>query len=439
MQDIAKYSFRSSLEDSASARNRFSSISQMIDEWLTSKGVENLSLEKGKFSSRKQGSSGYFTQVHIKNEIGELRETLLIDLVKGEYAFTTSLKIGIFGHDVIVYCSMSISRLLNVLAPIKVYPRCPRVIREIIEKFSDWTMDGDAVPSAHADSSTGEDSGHRLCLSLQDERRKFPIIVVSDDPDERPWGDLSSRLANDLVGLAHVVTVDEEGSWALTDELGKSNSCYLGAVRLYWPIVGERLNTSVWTAPRLRSEYGVEESGLNKFLSEIREKILDISTLSLETPQNIREISKHELRRRLSAANAEEQEKQLNSIIDENSDLSEKLEQANTEILRLKSKLAYVSRMQDEQSKEETIQPQDIEPNHVQAANGDLRFYKKIGKKGDADELVITNSCNHNSWAPAHKAIQAQKGVQKLEGRSDWRAFYHCSTCTGGGRWKVQW
>ncbi len=77
--------------------------------------------------------------------------------------------------------------------------------------------------------------------------------MASDLDDEELLPELCEKLAYELEGLAHVYSIDEEASWELSSELGKLNSCYLGAVRLYWPKTAgsERLYSSVWTASKL--------------------------------------------------------------------------------------------------------------------------------------------------------------------------------------------
>jgi hypothetical protein len=443
MQDLGKYLLKHVSTDTKHATNRFEIVDKMFDSWMSEKGVTDLSSETGKFTSIKQGANGTFSRKLTQNELGSLREILLIEIFENEHAFVTELRIGLVDNSVFIYCSLSAKRLSQIIAPVRIHPRCPRIIREIIEKFDDWELDGDKIPSSSIINSNGEDGGLALCTRLLDKGRRFPVLVISDDLDERPWPNLAEKLARDLVGVAHVAVVDDEGSWAMTDELGKRDSCYLGAVRLYWPL-GEKdyLSSSIWTASKLWDEYSGDIPGLGRFQSTIRGIVLETSSLSLSAPKSLREISKREMRDRLNAANAEEKEKDLNSIIDENSELNDKLEAANAEILKLKSRIAFLSsKLDDGDPDKDTNSPEDCETEiaHSPVGEGQIRYYKKIGKKGDTDTLVCVKQCNHNSWRPAFKAIQAEKGITKLEGRSDWRSIQHCNGCKGGGRWKVQW
>ena len=70
---------------------------------------------------------------------------------------------------------------------------------------------------------------------------------------------------------------------------------------------------------------------------------------------------------------------------------------------------------------------------------GEVRFYKKTHSKPSYDVLVKISDCGHNSWQSANKADKAKKGIERLEGSSDWKSLYHCGSCQGGGVWKVVW
>lgn len=69
---------------------------------------------------------------------------------------------------------------------------------------------------------------------LQRADRRLPVVTLSTDASGEPFLD-PAHLADRLMGLAHVVVIDTEATYAVTDAIGKSSSCYLGAVRVYWP------------------------------------------------------------------------------------------------------------------------------------------------------------------------------------------------------------
>lgn len=79
-----------------------------------------------------------------------------------------------------------------------------------------------------------EDDIGRLVVLLENEHRSRPVFVVSLDgqgtsPIDAEW------LAIRTAGLAHVVTIPSDLSWALSEEVGDRLSVYGGALRTYNP------------------------------------------------------------------------------------------------------------------------------------------------------------------------------------------------------------
>jgi hypothetical protein len=72
--------------------------------------------------------------------------------------------------------------------------------------------------------------------TLTSPNRVLPVVLVSPDPHTgKPLVDVGD-LAHAVLGLAEVVELDRPSTtFALTNELGKEWSCFLGAVRIYWP------------------------------------------------------------------------------------------------------------------------------------------------------------------------------------------------------------
>jgi hypothetical protein len=120
-----------------------------------------------------------------------------------------------------------------LVAPPQFDIRRPRIVRSIIQKYNCtsggvslhllpqqvWIKD---IPS--------------LVETLYSKRRRLPVVLFSVDPySDKPVADpIDSQ--DKLVGLAHVaVLADKWASFALTNALGKSLSCFNGAIRIYWP------------------------------------------------------------------------------------------------------------------------------------------------------------------------------------------------------------
>ncbi len=445
MHNLTTYSLRAEVMG-AVAEARLRSIDQAIDDWLQKKGADNPVAPEGTFASRTGDGSGKFTRVLTTTDIGGLREVQLIEMAHTGQLFTTTIQVANESSSVNVFATLSVTGLSSVVTPVQIYPRCPQVVRTLIDTFSDWTFGGQLVPGSVPIEAKGGSAALRLCDHLQDGDRNLPIIAISIDPDEMIWTKLPVEMARDLSGIAYVAVIDAEGSWAMTDELGKNDSCYLGAVRLYWPITSTRngspvLKGTVWTASRLSETYGNDDVGMRRFLSSVRQTIMSTAALTVAPPKCIRDIQNAATRERLRNLATEVRDKELDAIVEENASLSARIDEANIEIAALRWKVEHLRERQGDSDDEAGLNEDKAEAVHVSPTNGEVRYYKKIGNKGGVDTLVMTPSCKHkeSSWRPAFKGDQAEKGLAKLEGRTDWKSLKHCGACTGGGRWRVQW
>ncbi|CAD16833.1 hypothetical protein [Ralstonia pseudosolanacearum] len=424
---------------------RLLEIDNLIDKWLIHKGVEDPCTTDGDFKSKTGDGTGQFARRSVETKIGASREVELIETAHTGAIFTTTVQIAQMGNTVSVFASLAATPGASVVAPVKVDPRCPWVIRALIEDFSDWRFGGQDVPVGRAFDATTSSGVKDLCNALYSSSRKLPLVVVSVDKDERIWADLHTRAAEQLIGLADVAYVDAESSWQLTDELGTQDSCYLGAVRLYWPLLRSdgSYESIVWLAARLAS-FGAGDFGRNRFLSVLRRTVMSTAALTMVQPSSFREIHNAATKERLQALHGAAQDQELDSIVEENARLSAELEEAKQTIANLQWKVtaaAYAHRYDTTANGEGVDEPFADNANRKPPQPGDIRYYKKIGSGGGVDTLVETHPCQHksSSWRPAFKGDQAEKGLLKLEGRDDWQSIAHCSACTGGGRWRVRW
>lgn len=442
MQSLAAYAFEAVVEKSEA---RLELIDQLVDEWLSKKGAENPRSSDGAFVSKTGDGTGQFSRQLVRSDVGELREIELIETAHTGAMFTTALQITAVGDRISVFASLAATPGESRVAPIGLYPRCPGVIRSMIERFPDWKFFGQEVPLARAFDARDTGSAKLLCASLRSETRRLPIVVVSSDEDEAIWPDLHHKVADSLIGLADVAVVSAESSWILTDVLGPRNSCYLGAVRLYWP--GSRtdgvLPGITWTSARLAT-FGGDDAGRNRFLGILRREVMSVAALTMTPPPISREIRNAAEKERLQSLETGSRDRELDSIIEENARLETELQEAQRTIQTLQWKLVAASYAQ----REDVVANDDLAGQESDASRdapphpGETRYYKKIGSGGGGvDALVITKACNHkeSNWKPAFKGDQAEKGLLKLEGRNDWKSLAHCSACTGGGRWRVHW
>lgn len=442
MQSLAAYSFEANVTD---AGVRLDALDRLIDAWLSKKGAENPQASDGAFTSKTGDGIGQFSRRTVQSQAGSLREVELIETAHTGAMFTTQVQLASSGARVVVYATLSATPGESRIAPIALYPRCPNIIRSMIENFSDWMFAGQEIPLARAFDATESGNAKLLCNILRSDARRFPILIVSNDEDEAVWKNFQEKAAEHLVGLADVAFVNAESSWVLTDELGPRDSCYLGAVRLYWPGCRQdgSLSSINWLATRL-SSFGNDDTGRNRFLAILRKEVMSVAALTIAPPSLLGEIRNSAEKARLLALEQSARSRELDSIIEENARYLEELEKAQKTIQSLQWKLAHATYINgtsaaanDDKSEDES----EADSQHIAPKSGETRFYKKIGSGGGVDTLVLTKACNHkeSNWKPAFKGDQAEKGLLKLEGQNNWKSIAHCSACTGGGRWRVNW
>ncbi len=141
----------------------------------------------------------------------------------------------------------------------------PKVVRGLIEKFPCY-LGGRRLRTSPL-TLRAEDIHAFVKDTLQLPERRLPVVLISleretDLPLAHP-----GRLADRLAGLAEVyVLSDRWAAYSLTDEVGKANACYDGAVRIYWPSFYTARDPGyhfVYLGERLRklqkSQQGVED------------------------------------------------------------------------------------------------------------------------------------------------------------------------------------
>ncbi|MDR5783560.1 hypothetical protein QCE63_29535 [Caballeronia sp. LZ065] len=448
MQHIAAYLLEARGLSFNTAGKLEDDVAEVILRWLSDKGVSDPARNEGSFNSLTANGQGKFNRSHTVADRGDLEEIRLDEFSKAGQVFTTTLSVTRSPADVSVHVTLSVTNTVSMIAPVPIDPRCPAVVRQLLALDVAWTMNGNRIPVGKSTSLIGEDGATTLLDHLRSSERRMPIVVVSKNDGEILWPWFDQELAYDLAGLAHVVTIDDEASWMLTEEMGKENSCYLGAVRLYWPIVtggsaAAQFSGSVWTASALLSS-DHDGKGALRFRTTLRRKVMSVAALTVVAPIEIRQIKSDAARSRLTeleeraTANSEELEIAKMYLVD-NEQLKADLAQAKIDIAVLSSRAeAAESALEQIKGAGPDAHPA-VADGPTEPKSGDIRYYKKAHSKPAYDVLIEVSGCGHTSWQSASKAEKAKKGVEKLVGRGDWKNIQHCGACTGGGMWKVRW
>lgn len=448
MQTLAAYLIQRSALNPHDVRDRSDAVSTRVDAWLRRKGITDLDASDGSFNSLTANSTGQFARKRVANEMGMVEELRLEEPSRGGQAFITAITKVLTSNTISIFATLSVRNDTSVIAPVTTDPRCPALIREILDLYPDWSFGGAPIGAATPKRVEGTEEATLLLEELLSPSRPRPIIVVSENEGEFVWPRLPDELAYDLAGLARVVSVDEEASWLLTQQLGKRNSCYLGAVRLYWPVktgVGGDpvLLGTVWTASSLLS-LDHDGKGCVRFRSTLRRSVMSVAALTVEPPAAIRQVQSFQARKRLqeleAKADANSEELELARLyIEENEELKTSVAELKAELSALTARAETAEFALEQVRAKESPEGRAEQLDDDSPVVGEVRYYKKTHSKAAYDVLVRVTDCGHTSWQNAAKADKARKGVERLEGRSDWKNMQHCGSCTGGGLWRVRW
>lgn len=449
MQTLSAYLLESSSLNAEQLSTRFASVSAEFSAWLKNKGAHDTDASSGEFQSLTKDGSGSFNRVKIEGLSGRMESVKLEEFTRAGQIFTTQLTAIASQDRLRIHCTLAVANAATVVAPMPVDPRCPSILRTFLSSSNDWHLNGWPVSSGKPMPRSGTAGGVTLASQIRDTARSLPFVVVSEIEGEQLWPNLSNKLAFDLAGLAQVVTIDDDATWALSDEVGKLHSCYRGAVRLYWPPRKRaddslHLNSTVWTASELISN-DQDGKGLSRLRAALRSRLMATAALSIPFPSAAREIEGEVSRLRMAElekrSGPDSEELAIARLyLFENEQLKKQVEQLELDLAKTAARADAaahsLSQLKAIETDDESDQSQTVSTEPVA---DETRFYKKTHTKGTYDVLVEVKGCSHTSWQNSASADKARKGLERLTGRNDWKSLLHCGTCTGGGMWKVRW
>lgn len=437
-----------------------SSLRAQVENWLRSKGAPNI-VSQGQYRSE-DGSAANFEVQEAADGERSWWMVRLEEISDDGRRFVAAVSLTSRPRKVSLYATLEVGSDETLVSPFPTDPKCPRVIRTILKAPGRWHHGfSELVPLRRV---VGFESGEALVGELKHPERTVPYVLLSEDGNALALPSLDSQLAYDLAGLANVVVLDADATWALTDHFGGRLSCFGGAVRLFWP----RLELSdnpyrhpLWTADRLRSVPTDSATTLTRFRRQLRTLVMGASALSVVRPPEIDDIRGAAARRDFAAirdkarsledlaALADLYAKANDDLRGELAKVKADLQVAQNYIAELEGdKAALLANLRATMAATGSpMAPEEITPDappsedgYIAPADGDIRFYKKRFAAPTHDVLIRVNDCGHNRWQNAHAADKARKGVEKLEnGRADWKTLEHCGKCQGGGMWRVRW
>lgn len=147
--------------------------------------------------------------------------------------WTTEVAIAEAGSGVSLFAARLVCAALGEGAR---FPRSmPRLVREVVSGGRAFLG---GVPVGVEPWEVGPDEVDRLVEVLTDRTREVDVVVfsVGGDRDVRGGGRAcAGAVARMATGAVHVVVLEEDASFVLSDRLGKEFSVFGGAVRTYRP------------------------------------------------------------------------------------------------------------------------------------------------------------------------------------------------------------
>lgn len=456
MQKVAAYLLerREAMSTPEARASAFESARGAVDEWLRSKGAD-VTQHHGPYTSE-DGSMAAF-EAFEEHEGGRRWWMVRLDETTGDGRVTrASLSVTLCADRVAVYAALEIGGRSTSIKPVVGIARCPRVIRDLLALPVAWHHGASLLqPLARVD---GFENGERLAGELLNPERTIPIVALSTEQGELAAPRLDTHIERDLSGLANVVVVDPDASWALTDVLGQSYSCFDGAVRLYWPrfsLDADPFDHPLWLAARIRSAPTAGSKPGGPLRDRLRVLVMQASALGVVRPPEIDELKRAADRRRFeelrnNADSTKSVEELANQLFQANEELTRErdekdneLRQANARIRDLEHRItgltAQLSAARQVEEPDDPAAPAEAPAQRPPPKRGEIRYYKKKYDTGQRDVLVEISDCEHNRWQSAKKAPKARKGLLHLEKQEELDVMWHCGACKGGGVWKVRW
>ncbi len=349
MRTVARYSIEANAGDANAALIHHLTLADHLEAWLRWKG------------ELVYGSSGQLVGVRFQDgreavassidvdvlPDGALRSVKLTEPIYPDASFETAITLTLRAQVIHVYANLRVGGGADrPLAPLSYEARCPRLIRDCIGYELPWNYAGDSIRRGR-EKKRGRQAGEALVQLITSATRMLPLVVVSEHLGFMLHPNIAVDLGHELLGLAHVVQIDDDAAWGLTRTIGPQWSCYNGAVRLYWPRVDTRRDPfahPLWTARKLLDFNPDTRISAEHLCSHIRRRLTELSAFTIQEPAAIGVIVNLERERRFAAERAglegaSEYRQLAESYADEVVELRRELTNARTEIEALSSKV----------------------------------------------------------------------------------------------------
>lgn len=218
------------------------------------------------------------------------------------------------GNGLLLSLELAVTGLQLVIAPASIKLGSPRVIRDIARLRSirleghPYSLTPELVSAEHVELLVSE---------LTDSTRPYPIVLVSRRvQDDVPLTN-ANELAERLAGVAKVYELaDKWAAFRLTEEVGKTLSCFGGAVRLYWPRFNAEANPythPLWMPWQLKDAAAAERT-----LGQLCNMVFDAAAFRHVEPlaiSRVRSAAEREAREAARNSRAKSEDELLDDLI----------------------------------------------------------------------------------------------------------------------------
>lgn len=287
MKKAAGYALFAKNLSAGEAQTRFDDVATRIQTWLDSKGVI-LDAEDGQRFEFIDGRAGEYSSATFQSSVGTVLDHRLHEPTEGVFV-GTQVSVLRTVDSVVVYVQLEAGGGDYQLGPTSSFDvHCPLIVLELVGAYADWQLE-DAVISRRPYKFFGESDVPNLEGVLWHPKRNLPVIVVSGKDDEVLTPTFADELAEELVGVALVCTIDSPTSRGLTNSRGKEWSCFNGAIRIYWPNL-ELLNSPFrhpfWTRASLMAQSNDDGAvAAENLKGQLRRRLLSLSAFSMPEPK----------------------------------------------------------------------------------------------------------------------------------------------------------
>jgi hypothetical protein len=171
----------------------------------------------------------------------------------------------------------------EILRPLETRPRPPRLVANLIRTSHFRVVDGGVALLIEPGALAIETMDEFVLGLLLGPNRRLPVIGISQPRYGVTERIDAARIADELIGLAHVWAIPAAVTWELSKALTPRLSVYNGAARVWWP--GFALSDDPYDHP-----LWLPRAPLRRIEDEIVELVLDTAGTRFAQPSEVREL-----------------------------------------------------------------------------------------------------------------------------------------------------